>query len=121
MDQLNQLLYKICQVKKVKVLDILGLKISDRELPVSLTVTGKFINIWECSGIYFSHLEREQAASMGRDIFHFLRHPAEVSIRLRLPGCAEEQGAFKVVTGKDLCINYKLKKDQFIAVSMLKS
>ena len=70
------MLDKICRVKKVKVLDILGLKISDKDPAV--TVSGKFLNITECSGIYFHHVYPEQSDSLNKDIFHFLRQPAEV-------------------------------------------
>ena len=76
LDQLNQLLAKIRRVKKVKVLDILGLKISDKDPAV--TVSGRFLNITECSGIYFHHVYPEQADCLNKDIFHFLRQPAEV-------------------------------------------
>ena len=76
LDQLNLLLEKICRVKKVKVLDILGLKISDKDPAV--TVSGRFLNITECSGIYFHHVYPEQADCLNKDIFHFLRQPAEV-------------------------------------------
>ena len=76
LDQLNLLLEKICRVKKVKVLDILGLKISDKDPAV--TVSGRFLNITECSGIYFHHVYPEQADCLNKDIFHFLRQPAQV-------------------------------------------
>ena len=76
LDQLNQLLDKICLLKKVKVLDILGLKISDKDPAV--TVCGKVVNITECSGIYFHHVYPEQADCLNKDIFHFLRQPAQV-------------------------------------------
>ena len=77
LDQLNQLLDKICRVKKVKVLDILGLKISDKDPAVTVS-GGKFLNITECSGIYFHHVYPEQADCLNKDIFHFLRQPGEV-------------------------------------------
>ena len=80
LDQLNQLLAKIRRVKKVKVLDILGLKISDRDPAVS--VSGKFLNITDCCGIYFHHVFPEQADCLKKDIFHFLRQPAEVRVSL---------------------------------------
>ena len=76
LDQLNELLYKICQEKKVQVLDILGLKISDKDLCPK--VDGKLVSLRECSAIHFSHVGREQAAALSRDTFHFLRLPAEV-------------------------------------------
>ena len=63
-------------MKRVRLLDILGLKIPDKDL--GLTARGKFLNIWECSGIYLTHLEREQAECLSEDIFHSLRPPSEV-------------------------------------------
>ena len=79
LDQLNELLQRICRTKRVKLLDILGLKIPDKE--PSQNVRGKFLNVCECSGIYFTHLEREQAECLSQDIFHSLRPPSEVTSR----------------------------------------
>ena len=80
---MNELLHKICQVKRVRLLDILGLKIPDKDL--GLTVRGKFLNMWECSGIYLTHLEREQVECLGEDMFQSSRPPTEVrSLRVSL-------------------------------------
>ena len=75
--QINLLLKQIIEVKKVQILDLLGLKIPDRNTFLN-DVSGKYLNILECSAVYFNHIHSDQRDCLARTIFHFKRHLIKV-------------------------------------------
>ena len=60
-------------MKKVQILDLLGLKIPDRNLLLN-DVCGKYLNILECNAVYFNHIYSDQSDCLARNVFHFKRH-----------------------------------------------
>ena len=60
-------------VHRIQILDLLGLKIPDRNLLLN-DVCGKYLNILECNAVYFNHIYSDQSDCLARNVFHFKRH-----------------------------------------------
>ena len=74
-EQMNLLLHRITEAKRVQTLDLLGVTVTER----AAAPGARHLDLLQCAAIHFNHVTAVQAQCLANSVFHFTRHIQQVS------------------------------------------